>query len=268
MEYWHDYLERRINGDEPGVPWFLHDKLECAQFCELHGLPFVPILKIFDFPEQIDLTGLPTQFILKPTQLHSAQGVMVLSERSEGFHEAFLDRVLDVNEIRSRQRELFDRPELNQPHLSGNRLIVEEKVDDADGYPIPRDFKAYTFGGHVELILVIDRNTRPQTVQWFDRDLKPIQDERITYNPAKVSVGDVDLGQVGQEILRVSESASAVVPTPFCRIDLYRSTQGLVIGEITLTPGGLYFGRSYTLSRRYERELARCWRTAEAQMET
>lgn len=263
MEYWHEYLRRRIDGEEPDVPWFLHDKLECARFCEAHSLPFVPILRHFNTPSEISLEGLPTEFVLKPTQLHSAQGVMVLTEHADGYHEAFLDRVLSTEQIKQLQQEVFDRPELNQRHLSGNRLIIEEKVVDADGYAIPRDFKAYAFAGRVELILVIDRNTRPHTVQWFDRQLKPISEQRITYNPRKVTVGDVDMTEIGPEIVRIGDSASLAVPTPFCRIDLYRSVQGLVVGEITLTPGGLYFGRSYTLSRAYERELALRWRDAE-----
>lgn len=263
MEYWHDYLRRRIDGEEPDVPWFLHDKLKCARFCQDHSLPVVPILRDFDKPSEISLEELPTEFVLKPTQLHSAQGVMVLAKRADVFHEAFLDQVLTVEEIRSRQQEVFDRPELNQRHLSGNRLIVEEKVVDADGYAIPRDFKAYAFAGRVELILVIDRNTRPHTVQWFDRALNPIGEDRITYNPRRVVVGDIDLSEIGPEIVRVSEAASRAVPTPFCRIDLYRTAPGLVIGEITLTPGGLYFGQSYTLSRSYERELAQRWHEAE-----
>lgn len=263
MEYWHQYLQRRIDGEEPDVPWFLHDKLECARFCQTHSLPVVNILRDFETPAEINLSGLPLEFVLKPTQLHSAQGVMVLSEHPEGFHEAFLDEVLTEDEIRHRQQEFFNRPELNQKHLSGNRLIVEEKVIDADGYEIPRDFKVYAFSGRAELILVIDRNTQPHTVQWFDRNLAPIGDDRITYNPRKVIAGDTDLSEMGPEIVQVGEAASRAVPTPFCRIDLYRSVQGLVIGEITLTPGGLYVGQSYTLSRPYERELAQRWSDAE-----
>ncbi|MGO1182511.1 MAG: ATP-grasp fold amidoligase family protein [Micrococcaceae bacterium] len=262
MEYWHDYLRRRIEGDEPDVPWFVHDKLECANFCADHRLPFVRILRSFATPDDIDLSDLPSEFVVKPTQLHSAQGVMVLSECENGFYEAFLDRVLTAEEVRFHQREFFGRPELNQPHLSGNRIIVEEKIHDADGFAIPRDFKAYTFGGQVELILMIDRNTSPHTVQWFDRDLRPVEEDRISYNPQRVQVGDIDLTPFGSDILTIAEEASSKVPTPFSRIDLYRTHNGWVIGEITLTPGGLYYGRSYTLSRAYERVLAQRWRDA------
>jgi len=55
----------------------------------------------------------------------------------------------------------------------------------------------------------------------------------------------------------LASSVSAALPAPFCRVDLYETTRGPVVGELTPEPGGyylfdsavdLYLGLAYELA--------------------
>jgi hypothetical protein len=47
-----------------------------------------------------------------------------------------------------------------------------------------------------------------------------------------------------QEVVETAERVAAALPTPFVRIDLYDTDDGVIFGEITPQPGNrLWFGR-------------------------
>lgn len=256
---WHDFMENRIQGNEKGIPWFLHDKLKAFQFCEEHGFPAAEVLRVFDTPDEIDLSGFAGDFVLKPTLQSSTKGVMVLTPIEGGFYDSLRKRELTIDDIVQEQSVLFDRTK-----ASGKKIIVEEKIADLQDFPIPRDFKAYAFRGEIAFMLEIDRNTSPSTVAWSDGDFQPLRDGTILCDKRFVREMDSRMPPFAVEMIDLARRVSAKVPTPFARIDMYLTERGPLVGEITLTPGGFYYGKHYTLSEVQERVLGKMWLDAEA----
>lgn len=256
---WKHYMDRRVQGAERNMPWFLHDKLKCYDFLEEHGLSTIRVLRIFDTPTDIELSDLPTEFVLKPTLQSSTKGVMVLEKLENGcYWDSLQRRELSEAEIRDIQKKYFD-----ETKALGKKIIVEEMIEDIDpNFKIPRDFKAYSFNGKVELILEIDRNTKPGTVSWFDGNFEPVKDDRVVGNLPFVSEVPKDPPQEKNELLKLAERASRVIPTPFASIDMYLTNEGPRIGEITLAPGGLYHGKHFTLSEKQQRRMGKLWTEA------
>lgn len=257
MPTWQEYMVERIANREEGIPWFLHDKLKCYRFCEENGLATVRVLREFELPEDIDLDGLPEEYVIKPTLQSSTKGVMVLSKTVEGLWDSMSRRIVTVPDIIEIQRELFD-----QTKASGKKIIVESKIDDIDGLNIPRDFKAYASGGQISLILEINRNTKPSSVSWFDGSFDPVIDDRVTCNPEFTNRVEAVRPQQWKELLDLATRTSSIIDTPFASIDMYSTPTGPIVGEITLAPGGLYHGKHYSLSKEQQQRMGAMWEEA------
>lgn len=258
MRTWQEFMVDRIKNVETGVPWYLHDKLKCYRFCEENGIATATVVREFETPDQIDLTGIEGEFVLKPTLQSSMKGVMVLNAKGEGYYDSLRRRDLTVEEIVAEQTKMFE-----ETKAAGKKIIIERKIEDADGFDIPRDFKAYSFRGEVELILEINRNTKPSSVSWFDGNFEPLTDDRVTSNPEFVNEVPAVRPAAAQQLLELARKASAIVPSPFASVDMYNTVDGPMVGEITLAPGGLYHGKHFTLSSAQQRIMGLMWERAE-----
>ncbi|QBH21074.1 hypothetical protein EYC51_17130 [Alcaligenes faecalis] len=175
MSTWKDYLSLRIKGQENGVPWFLHDKLKCYDFCSENNIPTVTVYDVFNDPEDITFKNADCmEFVLKPTLESSTKGVMVLRREDDGFYDSMKRKSFSFKEIIEYQAEFFKNNK-----NKGNKIILEAKIKDRLPVLIPRDYKAYGFKGEIALILNIDRNTRPGTAVWYDKNFELLSEEDI-----------------------------------------------------------------------------------------
>lgn len=243
MASWLEFMEIRIKGNEKSVPWYLHDKIACNKWCARMGYPTPELGSVFNCASEISLNLSFEEFVLKPTKLSSTRGVMVLKSVDGGYFDSMSGKKFSAQEIIRAQFELEKKYA-----VKNNKWIVEERVKDAEGYEIPLDFKAYAFRGKVELFLVIDRSTKPTSVAWFDGDLRPIPSRNIRLNPKYVQQLDVADSLKWGDLVSMSKDVSSMVNSPFARIDLYNSVRGPLLGEVTLTPGGLYYGDHYEMA--------------------
>lgn len=259
MNTWKDYVSLRIKGEENGVPWFLHDKLKCYEFCSKHNIPTVKVYDVFDNPEDITFKNADCmEFVLKPTLESSTKGVMVLRREDNGFYDSMKRKIFSFKEIVEYQNELFK----NNKNKS-NKIILEAKVKDRLPINIPRDYKAYGFKGEIALILNIDRNTKPGTSVWYDKNFDFLSEADIKNNPKYVSSRENPVKPENwEEMLFFFKRVSSLVPTPFASIDAYDTSDGFVLGEITLAPGGLYHGLHYQMSDSLNEHMGELWAKA------
>jgi len=261
MVSWHEYMKTRIEGREKGIPWFLHDKLSCFDWSERLGFPIPYIYDVFDDPSLIRVNGNLSSFVLKPTKFSSTRGVMLLERSKSKLYDSMSKKMFSAEGVIEFQRGLSKRFP-----VSGNKWIIEERISDGDGRDIPLDFKAYSFRGHVELFLVIDRSTSPMSVAWFDCDLLPINSRDISLNPKYVQKLEGLVLDSYPELVQLASKVSAAVNTPFSRIDLYNSARGPLLGEVTLTPGGLYYGDHYRMSSAMDQLMGSRWLLSELEL--
>mgnify|MGYP001167134534 FL=1 len=65
------------------------------------------------------------------------------------------------------------------------------------------------------------------------------------------------------EMLSIAARLSSLLKTPFISVDMYESTRGPVVGELTPAPGGPYYKKMYEFSQNYDIELGKAWERAE-----
>jgi len=246
-------MTNRLNKWEKNVPWHLGEKIAAYKFLDEIGVDHARLIGIFDSVEEVNFDELPHSFVIKPTREDSMRGVMVLQRRGGKFYDELRAKEISEQEVRDYFGNLFTV----HAHKE-NKLIVEEYVRDADGFIVPRDFKFYAFKGEIALVLEINRNTRPIGVSWYDSQFAPVTDERVVVNTKFATHVPGRRPSGWREMAEVATEVSRQIPTPFASIDVYSSMRGPLVGEITLTPGAIYYG-AYKLSEAMEKKMAAMW---------
>lgn len=259
-----DYLTRiraRQKGLERGVPTFLHNKSAAESFVRQIGVKTNSILREFDSIESIDLSGLPAEFVLKPTFLSSTFGVMVLSESGNGWHEGLKNQELLIEDIKSEQFRYSEKS--NSPD---KKWIVEEKSVDATGADVPDDWKFFCFQGRIGLIHRTVRR-RPRNMHYFfTGDFRPIpagSEDCISINESIIERDACAPPANWRSLSNAARRISVAVPSPFVRVDMYNTISGPVFGEFTLVPGTFFYEDREKMHPRLSTDLGFLWEAAE-----
>lgn len=216
----------------------LHPKDKQKQLARRLGLSVAddyltraPLTEALDFVSRSQHRTL----VLKPMHGRSATGVFCLVREEGGFRDLKSGKVLGLGALRRRALDSYGR--------LGRRdeWQVEELLLPADGsIGFIEDHKFYCFAGRTELILqkgVIEEDGHNRgVIRWYDRDWQPVEtgvwpkhiSERLVPPPA------------AQALVETAERATGQLPMPFMRIDLYDSHKGVVLGEFTPGPGGMW----------------------------
>jgi hypothetical protein len=209
----------------------LRRRVWVGDWLEARGHP-VPRLLAGPFPLQDILRHLEgiDRGVIKPVQATNAWGVMP-------FHRTGPFEIRSLFDGQSYRMgallEALHAP--MQRFMFPNRWQVEELLtppghDDR----VPDDFKAYGFGGAVPLILQVRRTDQGNRYKFYDADWQPVETGKYPEDT------DMDLPppQDPQALMALAKAISADLPIPFCRIDLYETSHGPVVGELTPEPGG------------------------------
>lgn len=244
-----DFLDRRVKGGEKGLPLFFHDKEKTYRFCKDHEIRTVEKIKMFDNTQDLVdwFESCPDEFVIKPSFLSSMVGVMVLSKQDDGrYYEGLSKRILEKKEVIDIQINFFNKSQRVEKHI-----VIEEKINDKYIDGIPLDYKIYMFYNEIAFIGVYNRNDKKLFGDWYDCDLNLLNEGLIvnqephtfhSQNPINIKLKDKIA------LIEFSKFISKKVKLPFVRLDLYLSETGPVLGEVTLSPGGLYYQKMYKVS--------------------
>lgn len=256
---WTSQIRTRIQGKEAEVPWWVNNKYLLNKYCLKHSIPTPQILQAWKHPHELDLTITPDSFVLKPSVMHSAKGVMVLTRLDDNdvFHEALSNRQLDIETIRKEQNQVYEACKFKGSY----RLLLEERiVDETAANRIPLDYKIFCFYDTVALTQQLDRNVKPTEMAWFDADFNPLPPEgNIISDWDSVRLGEHQTPAHPAEMARIATRITQLLNTPFMSVDMFDSPNGPVVGELTPTPGGPYYGDWYKFSDQLDESLGQLW---------
>lgn len=196
----------------------------------------IPLLGVWDSPDQIDFASLPNRFVLKCNH-NSGNGMCICRDKAR----------LDLNKVRTDLekglKEDYYSTGREWPYKNVKRRIICEKymTDNGEestftGTEELKDYKLLCFNGVVKCSFVCaDRFTgKGMHLSFFDRDWKEMPFERvyprISYEVPKPQNYD----------LMVSLAEKLSKDIPFVRVDFYESGGKVYFGELTFFPGGGY----------------------------
>ncbi len=258
-----DFLHRRINGREQHTPWM--SKPRMISFAQEHGFGVPKTFAVLSKAADLDFSRYPERFVVKPSDLWSTKGVMLLQKRrADDYFEMMHQRLVSAAAIRRAQAS-FQRLTIRHRPKSKPTIVVEEMVEDEFGQDlIPFDYKFYAFNGEVKFIVQVDRNSTPPKIAFYRGDFEPIpfDGEWIRPELQRAQRGRHRIPNCCKEQIEVARILSREMKTPFISVDTYASAEGPVVGEITPTPGGSYYGM-WRFHESFDLELGDAWAKAE-----
>lgn len=186
----------------------------------------IPLLGVWDDPEEIDFDELPMQFVLKCNH-NSGIGMCICKDKND----------LDISKVKEDLKKGIDQ----NYYLTGRewpykdvprRVIAEKYMVDESGYEL-KDYKFYCFDGKVKLVMInSDRMSSEKTkANYFDENYQPL-DFVWGYDNAEEPPKKPEKFE---EMKYLAEILSEGIPT--VRIDFYQTLDGIFFGEITFFDG-------------------------------
>lgn len=185
----------------------------------------IPLLGVWDSPEEIDFAALPDQFVLKCNH-NSGLGMCICKDKSN----------LDIGKVKKElHRGLAQDYYLTGrewPYKNVPRKIICEKFMTDNGDELA-DYKIHNFNGVPKLILVCRDRFQKQglTEDFYSDTWEHLKVKRPEHPNAK---HDIPKPEELEEMLRLSKTLSKNIP--FVRTDFYIIDHKVYFGEITFYP--------------------------------
>lgn len=219
------------------------DKIQTRHYIasQLDASMLVPLLGVWERPEDVPLQSLPRPFVVKPT---AASGLVLIVRPGD---------VLDEDEARAVMRRWLRRSysRLNREWCYEGlprRLMAEVLLNDGSG-ALPADYKTYVIGGKVRFLQVDRGRFGQHTRNVYDTTWQPL--------PARWTLQKHAPDPRPFCLERMVEIAELLAqPFEFLRVDYYVVDDHLYIGELTNYPGA---GFERFIPADYALEIGRFW---------
>lgn len=194
---------------------------------KLGGEYLIPLLGVWDSPDDIDFTSLPEQFVLKCNH-NSGLGMYICRNKSE------LNEKKVIAGLRKGLNQDYYLRGREWPYKNISRKIICEKyMTDSPESKDFSDYKFFCFNGMVDCVMLcLERSSGDTKFYFFDRDWNLKR-----YNIRGKNAPEGFTLPKPDNIDKMFEIASELSKgLPFARIDLYNSEGKIFFGEITFYP--------------------------------
>lgn len=207
------------------------DKLEVKEYVsKIIGKEYViPLLGVWDRPEDITFDTLPRQFVLKTTHGGGFGGVIVCKDKEVADRKDII-RKLNSSLKQDLYKSLREWPYKNVPR----KIMAEQYIEDTNSIEEDMiDYKFYCFDGKPIYCQVIKDRHSKETIDFYDMDW--IRQEFMGLNPLAVHSNHCLHKPIFFEKMKeIAQQLSKDLP--FARIDIYETQERPYFGEITLYP--------------------------------
>lgn len=192
------------------------------------GQYVIPLLGVWDRPEDINWRLLPDRFVLKTNHSGGNTGVIICRDKSSFDRRKAIDK-LNASLRHDVFKDLREWPYKNVV----KKVFAEEFVESRPEVKDLPDYKWYCFNGEPKYCQVIQDRNSHETIDFFDTEwnhqgfvgLNPTADN-ATLAPKRPTNLDAQI--------RIARELSKGIP--FLRIDLYEAGDKTFFGEATFYP--------------------------------
>ena len=205
----------------------------------------IPLIGVWDNPEDIDFDSLPNQFVLKCNH-NSGLGMYICKDKSK----------LTANDIKKIRKNLAKGLAQNY-YLAGRELpykdvprkiICEKYMEDESTAGALTDYKFFCFDGYVDCVMVcLERSSGDTKFYFFDRDWNL---KRLNIRGKNAPEGfTIPKPECMDAMFDIAAQLSKDLP--YARIDLYQSNGCIYFGEITFFPASGFDANLLSETDRY-----------------
>lgn len=182
----------------------------------------VPLLGVWDKPEEIAWDKLPNQFVLKTN--HDSGGIVICKDKN------LLDKQATLKILNKSLSHDYWKVGREWPYKGINRKIIAESYLKEDGQENLRDYKVMCFNGNAKIIEYHEDRFSSNHVQaFYDSQWNLLPFNQKSYR--KVSLRQSEKPSLLNEMIQNSEILSAGIP--HVRVDWYIVENKLYFGEMT-----------------------------------
>lgn len=217
--------------DRKPIYTIMVDKVKAREFVSerIGDKYLIPLLGVWDSPEQIDFDMLPEQFVLKCNH-NSGKGMCICKDKS---HLDIDNTKRQLNKGLLEDYYLLGRewPYQNVPRkILGEKYMVDESGEEL------KDYKVMCFDGEPKLIeLHMGRFTDHQTQDFYDTNWNKLNISQNIVSQYKISNNIMPPPPALEEMVHLSRILAA--NTPHLRVDWYSVNGKLYFGELTFFDG-------------------------------
>ncbi|MBQ4153930.1 MAG: glycosyl transferase [Clostridia bacterium] len=217
----------KLNNRKPEYTTYV-DKYKVREYIanKLGEEYLIPLLGVWDDPEEIDFDSLPNQFVLKCNH-NSGLGMCICKDKSK------LDIESVKKELKKGLKQNYYFHGREWPYKNVERKIIAEKyIEDKSGEL--KDYKLMCFNGEVKCSFLCSGRFSENGlhVTFFDNDWNVMPFERH-YPSCKEGL------PCPSSFKKMKELASVLSKDiPFVRVDFYDVNGKIYFGELTFFPGG------------------------------
>lgn len=216
-----------------GVP----NKFITQAFAQSHGVDTPRIYGHWVHPSDIDWDSLPDQVVLKLNRGSGSKQVLpiIAIPGTQNYSVWGHDNVLSRKDIERHFEKLLE--EIGPP---GSAFCFAEEflLDPNDPTQVPTDVKVMAFQGEIGHIML----RRPAKHDAFNlirwKFVNELGEDLGNVLPNRAPDPDLPIPERFFESVEVARKLSLELRVPFARFDLYGIERGVVLGEITRSPGG------------------------------
>lgn len=209
--------------DRKEIYTMMADKYKMRQYVseKLNGEYTIPLLGVWDSPDEIDFESLPDQFVLKCNH-NSGLGMCICKNKKE----------LDYNKVKKELtkgiKQDYYLAHREWPYKDIPRKIICEKymVDDSEEGMLA-DYKFFCFNGKPKLMYISHDASSFPTTDFFDMEFNHIDMKMKDPNSNKKIEKPMCFEQMKQFSEKLAEG------TKFLRVDYYYINNKIYVGELT-----------------------------------
>lgn len=189
----------------------------------------VPTYAVYDRVDDIDLSKLPNQFVLKCT--HDSGGIAICTDKAS----------FDFEIAKKKLKKAFNRNfflwSREWPYKNVKKRIIAEKyLVDESGWQL-KDYKVFCFDGEPKFVEVDYDRYVGHKLNVYDLDWNYIDFYMTSHNDPNVIIGKPKRLDLMLELSRKLSKG-----TPFVRVDFYSIEDKLFFSELTFHPGSGMIG--------------------------
>ena len=189
----------------------------------------IPLLGVWDRPEEIDFEKLPERFVLKCNHT-SGIGLIICKDKSR------LNRSTVINELNRGLKDNYYLRAREWPYKDiPRKIIAEEYKTDESGVEL-KDYKMYCFNGEPLFCQVDFGKAKGKMRSDFTRNLYDMEWHLLNMqfshpNDISVEIPKPSLFEKMKEFARILSAGE-----PFLRVDFYYTGEEIFFSEITFYP--------------------------------
>lgn len=207
----------------------LVDKIDVRKFVsdKIGDKYLIPILGVWDSPDEIDFDSLPNQFVLKCS--HDSGSVVICKDKSS------FDKSAAIKRLKSKyQKSLYWwNREWVYKQLKP-RILAEKYMEDSKSGEL-RDYKFFCFNGQCRMLFIAtnrQNSNKSTTFDFFDIDFNHIDVRQGHPNATPFP----EKPENYNEMISLAECLSDGIP--FVRVDFYEVNGKTYFGELTFFHDG------------------------------